>query len=126
MITMMMMMVKPLLFLLLCSLLHPIAATADNLVPERREVYDNGRIIDITHKYTPETPSGGDSENGVGQFLRLRDSMKNGSLYNGSELRKLFVHAGTHVDAPGHMFDHYFDAGFDIDTLDLGVLNGTT
>nr|XP_023924528.1 uncharacterized protein LOC112035936 [Quercus suber] len=124
MITMMMMMVKPLLFLLLCSLLHPIAATADNLVPERREVYDNGRIIDITHKYTPETPSGGDSENGVGQFLRLRDSMKNGSLYNGSELRKLFVHAGTHVDAPGHMFDHYFDAGFDIDTLDLGVLNG--
>lgn len=22
------------------------------------------------------------------------------------------------------MFDHYFDAGFDVDTLDLGVLNG--
>ena len=121
------MMVKPLLFFLLCSLLHPIAATNDNyLVPERREVYDNGRIIDITHRYTPETPSGGDSENGVGQFLRLRDSMKNGSICNGSELRKLYVHAGTHVDAPGHMLDHYFDAGFDIDTLDLGVLNGTT
>ncbi|MEI4850586.1 cyclase family protein, partial [Klebsiella pneumoniae] len=32
--------------------------------------------------------------------------------------------AGTHVDAPGHMFADYFDAGFDVDTLDLEVLNG--
>jgi hypothetical protein len=30
----------------------------------------------------------------------------------------------THVDAPGHYHDHYFDAGFDVDTLDLEVLNG--
>ncbi|KAG6588686.1 Cyclase-like protein 2, partial [Cucurbita argyrosperma subsp. sororia] len=37
---------------------------------------------------------------------------------------KLPAHTGTHVDAPGHVFDHYFDAGFDVDTLDLGVLNG--
>lgn len=37
---------------------------------------------------------------------------------------KLSVHAGTHVDAPGHLFDHYFDSGFDVDTLDLEVLNG--
>ncbi|KAI7724635.1 hypothetical protein M8C21_022774 [Ambrosia artemisiifolia] len=29
-----------------------------------------------------------------------------------------------HVDAPGHMIDEYFDAGFDVDTLDLLVLNG--
>ncbi|MEI4872710.1 cyclase family protein, partial [Klebsiella pneumoniae] len=34
------------------------------------------------------------------------------------------THTGTHVDAPGHVFDHYFDAGFDVDTLDLAVLNG--
>ncbi|MCL7039034.1 hypothetical protein MKW94_011797, partial [Papaver nudicaule] len=49
--------------------------------------------------------------------------MKNGTLFNVSEL-KLQVHTGTHVDAPGHYYDHYFDAGFDVDTLDLDVLNG--
>ncbi|KAF8404964.1 hypothetical protein HHK36_009859 [Tetracentron sinense] len=49
--------------------------------------------------------------------------MENGSLANNSEM-KMPVHTGTHVDAPGHVFDHYFDAGFDVDTLDLGVLNG--
>jgi len=37
---------------------------------------------------------------------------------------KLSVHTGTHVDAPGHVLDHYYDAGFDVDTLDLEVLNG--
>lgn len=49
--------------------------------------------------------------------------MKNGSLANVSEM-KMSVHSGTHVDAPGHVFDHYYDAGFDVDTLDLEVLNG--
>ncbi|KAK2985854.1 hypothetical protein RJ640_018720 [Escallonia rubra] len=93
-----------------------------DLVPLRREVYDNGRIFDITHKLTPETPVG-DSSEGIGQFLSLSLSMKNGSLYNFS-LMTLLVHSGTHVDAPGHVFDHYFDAGFDIDSLDLEVLNG--
>lgn len=29
-----------------------------------------------------------------------------------------------HVDDPGHMIDHHFDAGFDVDTLDHYVLNG--
>ncbi|KAK3017067.1 hypothetical protein RJ639_006998 [Escallonia herrerae] len=93
-----------------------------DLVPLRREVYDNGRIFDITHKLNPETPVG-DSNEGIGQFLSLSLSMKNGSLYNFS-LMTLLVHSGTHVDAPGHVFDHYFDAGFDIDSLDLEVLNG--
>ncbi|GAY33459.1 hypothetical protein CUMW_285590, partial [Citrus unshiu] len=37
---------------------------------------------------------------------------------------KFTTHTGTHVDAPGHFFDHYFDAGFDVDSLDLDVLNG--
>ncbi|MCE3051700.1 hypothetical protein HAX54_050536 [Datura stramonium] len=32
---------------------------------------------------------------------------------------KLPTHTGTHIDAPGHVYDHYFDAGFDVDTLDL-------
>lgn len=93
------------------------------LVPLRREVYDNGRIIDITHKFTPDTPGGEDPDEGIGEFLSLSLSMKNGSLCNFSVM-KLPVHAGTHVDAPGHVFDHYFDAGFDIDSLDLEVLNG--
>lgn len=95
---------------------------AEELIPPRREVYGSGKIYDITHKFTPETPSG-ITENGIGQFLQLAASMKNGSLYNFSEI-KLPAHAGTHVDAPGHMFDDYFDAGFDVDSLDLEVLNG--
>ncbi|XP_059647825.1 cyclase-like protein 2 [Cornus florida] len=97
-------------------------AAADDLVPVRREVYGNGRIFDISHRYSPDMPSWG-SDDGVGQFLWLPASMKNGSLANNSEM-KLPTHTGTHVDAPGHVFDHYFDAGFDVDTLDLEVLNG--
>jgi len=64
-----------------------------------------------------------DSKDGIGQFLWLPKSMKNGSIANNSEM-KLPTHTGTHVDAPGHVFDHYFDAGFDVDTLDLEILNG--
>ncbi|KAI3988454.1 hypothetical protein MKX01_026268 [Papaver californicum] len=37
---------------------------------------------------------------------------------------KFHTHTGTHVDAPGHVFDHYFDSGFYVDILDLQVLNG--
>lgn len=64
-----------------------------------------------------------ESADGLGQYLWLRASMKNGSVANFSEM-KLPVHTGTHLDAPGHVFDHYFEAGFDVDTLDLEVLNG--
>ncbi|XP_008236453.1 PREDICTED: kynurenine formamidase-like [Prunus mume] len=91
-------------------------------VPVRREVYDNGRIFDISHKYVPDMPSFG-VEDGLGEFLWLGLSMKNGSLVNVS-MMKFSVHSGTHVDAPGHVFDHFYDAGFDVDTLDLEVLNG--
>ncbi|KAL4565013.1 hypothetical protein LXL04_029094 [Taraxacum kok-saghyz] len=89
--------------------------------PIRREVYDEGRIIDISHRYHPDMPSWG-SDDGLGEFLWLPASMKNGSLANNSEM-KIPTHTGTHVDAPGHVYDHYFDAGFDVDTLDLHVLN---
>ena len=93
------------------------------LIPPRREVYGNGKIFDITHRITSSTPSG-ISDDGLGdEYLHLHDSMKNGSDYNFSII-KLHAHAGTHVDAPGHMFENYFQAGFDIDTLDLEVLNG--
>lgn len=100
-----------------CDCLEP-----DILVPVRREVYGNGKIIDITHRITSELPSY-ETMGTVGQILWLPISIKNGSLTNNSEM-KLPTHTGTHVDAPGHVFDHYFDAGFDVDTLDLEVLNG--
>ncbi|TKY50961.1 Kynurenine formamidase [Spatholobus suberectus] len=93
------------------------------LVPPRREVYEEGRIFDISHRYNPEMPVW-DSTEGLGKhFLWLEKSMKNGSRANNSVM-KLGVHTGTHVDAPGHFFDNYFDAGFDVDSLDLTLLNG--
>ncbi|KAK7343473.1 hypothetical protein VNO77_12243 [Canavalia gladiata] len=93
------------------------------LVPPRREVYDSGRIFDISHRYTPELPVW-DSKEGLGNFfLWLQESMKNGSRANNSAM-KLGAHTGTHVDAPGHFYENYFDAGFDVDSLDLTVLNG--
>uniref|UniRef100_J3MS30 Cyclase family protein n=2 Tax=Oryza brachyantha TaxID=4533 RepID=J3MS30_ORYBR len=92
------------------------------LVPERREAHGEGRILDITHYYREDMPSW-ESDGGVGQFLWLPASMRNGSRANNSEMR-LPTHTGTHVDAPGHVFQQYFDAGFDVDSLDLDVLNG--
>ncbi|KAI4295687.1 hypothetical protein L6164_035704 [Bauhinia variegata] len=93
-----------------------------DLIPPRREVYGNGRIFDISHRYVPDMPAW-ESKDSLGSFLWLLASMKNGSRANNSVM-KLPTHTGTHVDAPGHVFDHYFDAGFDVDTLDLEVLNG--
>ncbi|KAL8521828.1 hypothetical protein ACS0TY_012118 [Phlomoides rotata] len=92
------------------------------LKPLRREVYDNGEIFDITRKFSPNTPVGGSVE-GIGHFNKLLLSMKNGSDYNFSEMR-IPVHFGTHVDAPAHFYYNYYDACFDVDSLDLRVLNG--
>ncbi|KAB2043320.1 hypothetical protein ERO13_D01G007800v2 [Gossypium hirsutum] len=100
-----------------------VSAEDDNPVPVRREVYGDGRIFDVSHRYTVDMPSWG-SKDGLGQFLWLPSSMKNGSRSNNSLMKLQSVHSGTHVDAPGHMVDSYFDAGFDVDTLDLDVLNG--
>lgn len=96
--------------------------SSNDLRPLRREVYEDGQIFDITHQFNPNT-SVWDSDEGIEQLLTLLSSMKNGSDYNFSELR-LGVHAGTHVDAPGHVYEEYYDAGFDVDSLDLRVLNG--
>ncbi|XP_027112546.1 cyclase-like protein 2 isoform X1 [Coffea arabica] len=101
---------------------YGLETTTDDLIPVRREVYGDGRIFDISHRYHPDMPNWGSSD-GIGQFLWLPYSMKNNSEANNSQM-KLPTHTGTHVDAPGHVFDHYFDAGFDVDTLDLEVLNG--
>lgn len=124
-----------LLLVLSCTWVLTVSATSDAypsvsdcgvvdevVVPVRREVYGEGTIFDISHRYREDMPSFL-SDDGLGQFLWLRMSMKNGSIANVSEL-KFSTHSGTHVDAPGHMFDHYYDAGFDVDSLDLEVLNG--
>eukprot|EP00250_Pteridium_aquilinum_P001487 c11683_g1_i1 orf=118-939(+) len=79
-------------------------------------------IFDISHSLRPDLPSW-DSEHGVGTLLELVVSIANGSLANQS-LLKLGVHTGTHVDAPSHIFQEYYDAGDHVDTLDLHVLNG--
>ncbi|KAJ0228821.1 hypothetical protein HA466_0321630 [Hirschfeldia incana] len=99
-----------------------VKAPSDDLKPIRREVYGEGKIFDISHRYTQEMPVW-ESSDGVKPFLRLTTSIKNGSLSNSSEM-KLSVHTGTHLDAPGHFHDNYYDAGFDSDSLDLQVLNG--
>jgi hypothetical protein len=87
----------------------------------RLEEHGGGRIIDITHAYRPELPAPG--RDGLGAVTRLTESMANGSINNVSELR-MVVHSGTHVDAPGHMVQEHFEAGLDVDKLDLDVLNG--
>ncbi|XP_057546140.1 cyclase-like protein 2 [Amaranthus tricolor] len=94
-----------------------------NLNPLIRVFGDGGRIIDITHRITPSMPDFIARIDGLGQFIWLVQTMRNGSIANFSNM-KLPTHTGTHVDAPGHFFNHYLDAGFDVDTLDLDVLNG--
>ncbi|KAJ4810519.1 Kynurenine formamidase [Rhynchospora pubera] len=89
--------------------------------PVEIEEHGNGRIIDITHAYRPDMPKFM-SVDSLGQVVFLRESLANGSLANFSEL-KIGMHSGTHVDAPGHVFQEYYEAGFDVNTLDLDVLN---
>ncbi|XP_023759718.1 cyclase-like protein 2 isoform X2 [Lactuca sativa] len=101
---------------------YPSPYSEEELIPPRREVYGSGRIYDITHRVTSGTLSGV-SDEGIGEYLTLFQSMKNGSDYNFSII-KLPAHSGTHVDAPGHFYENYYQAGFDIDSLDLEVLNG--
>ncbi|OEL16829.1 hypothetical protein BAE44_0022152 [Dichanthelium oligosanthes] len=102
----------------------PASAGAAPAVQARRrlEEYDGGRIVDITHAYRPELPGVG--PDGLGPVVHQTMSMANGDICNLSELR-MVVHAGTHIDTPGHMVQEHFEAGLDADSLDLAVLNGT-
>ncbi|BFG41923.1 hypothetical protein CerSpe_281970 [Prunus speciosa] len=61
-------------------------SVSDVPVPVRREVYDNDRIFDISHRYVPDTQSW-DSRDGLGEFLWLGASMKNGSQANVSMMK---------------------------------------
>jgi hypothetical protein len=58
-----------------------------------------------------------DSSNERGHYLWLFKSMKNGSL--ASKEMKM----GTHVDALGHAFQEDYEVSFNVDTLDLNILN---
>ncbi|XP_010530748.1 PREDICTED: uncharacterized protein LOC104807249 [Tarenaya hassleriana] len=111
-----------LLFLSLQSLSSAVsAASPENL---RREEYRTGKIYDITHQIRQDLPSKATGDKGLGQFLWPSSRIKNGNSTNMSTM-KLTVHSVTHLDAPGHYIDrYYFDSGFDVDTLDLDVLNG--
>eukprot|EP01018_Ginkgo_biloba_P031476 Gb_33287 [translate_table: standard] len=79
------------------------------------------RILDITHAYRKDLAVGDPTE-GLGEYVTLVASMKNGSLFNSSKM-KMGVHTGTHVDSPAHFYQEYYEAGLDVDTLDLETLN---
>ncbi|KAF3329532.1 Kynurenine formamidase [Carex littledalei] len=100
---------------------NPIRPTTSTTTSD--SVPRGSRILDITHPYRVGGMPAWASSDGLGQFIWLHESMANGSLYNMSELR-MVVHSGTHVDAPGHMYQEYFEEGYDVDSLDLEVLNG--
>jgi len=80
------------------------------------------KVIDISHKYVPDLPAY-DSKSGLGNFIKLKTSIKLGDLYNFSVF-KLTTHSGTHVDAPGHFNETLFELGYDVVSLHLQTLNG--
>ncbi|XP_021887305.1 uncharacterized protein LOC110806694 [Carica papaya] len=80
------------------------------------------RIFDITHTITGDLPAW-DSVDGTGKYIWLVSSIKKGNATN-SSMFKLSTHSGTHVDAPSHFYQEYYDRGFDVTSLDLHVLNG--
>ncbi|KAJ4830718.1 hypothetical protein Tsubulata_015587, partial [Turnera subulata] len=116
-------MVRGAQILLLCSAVLTLATCTLAGIPKARtrEVYGNGRIFDITHEVNPNMPAF-ESKDGVGQFMRLVNSIKNGSRWNDGVLT-LSTHTGTHTDSPGHFYEEYYEAGYNVDTLDLDVLN---
>lgn len=79
-------------------------------------------ISSTSHIRTPNMPAFG-TDDGIGEVVWLEKSMENGSITNNSFM-KMPTHTGTHLDAPRHIFDHYFDPGFYVETLDLQLLNG--
>ncbi|XP_023759716.1 cyclase-like protein 2 [Lactuca sativa] len=113
---------KLILLMLVISYVSSSTQDGDELIPPRVDVYESGKIYDITHRVSSRTLSGIYVE-GIGEYLTLYLSMRNGSDYNFSII-KLPAHSGTHVDAPGHFYENYFEEGFDVDSLDLEVLNG--
>lgn len=61
-------------------------------------------IIDISVGLSSKTVAM-DSETGLGDFRYLMNAIDDGDFFNGSGLRDLSAHAGTHVDSPGHFIN---------------------
>ncbi|KAI5066447.1 hypothetical protein GOP47_0019071 [Adiantum capillus-veneris] len=105
-----------------CGSFEDLQPTCSFLAPPARSSSTRGTIIDISHTYREDLPSF-EEDDGVGVVIQLVASIANGSRANQSFL-KMGVHTGTHVDAPSHIFQEYFDSGDHVDTLDLYALNG--
>ncbi|KAG8650767.1 hypothetical protein MANES_07G070100v8 [Manihot esculenta] len=98
------------------------AVRNDSDPPVRGDIYSNGKIYDITHLINPKMPKWG-SPDGMGQVVTIIDDMQEGAEAYTSEM-DLPSHTGTHVNAPSHFFEDYFEQGFDTSTLSLKTLNG--
>lgn len=77
-----------------------------------------GKIYDITHRLVEGMPAYG-SAKGTGPIV---NETRGNETYYGTI--KLNTHMGTHVDSPGHLFQDLYEAGFDVDSLNLRTLNG--
>ncbi|CAL8468967.1 g8508 [Coccomyxa elongata] len=80
-------------------------------------------IIDISVGLSSRTVAM-DSETGLGDFRYLMNAIDDGDFFNGSGLRDLSAHAGTHVDSPGHFINEAYHAKKGVHQLDLDILNG--
>ena len=58
-------------------------------------------IIDISIGLGPQTVLM-DSQDGMGDFRYLRNSIDDGDFFNGSELKEFTAHAGQSLNGPGH------------------------
>ena len=59
-------------------------------------------IIDISIGLGPQTVLM-DSQDGMGDFRFLRNSIDDGDCFNGSELKDFTAHAGQLLDCPQHL-----------------------
>ncbi|CAL5221116.1 g3250 [Coccomyxa viridis] len=107
-----------LLHLSKCSVLDSIVPGSCPITPSKEK-----GIIDITVGLGPRTLLM-DSEEGMGDFRYLSNSIDEGDIFNGSMLKDFTAHAGTHVDAPGHFVNEAYHAKKGVHQLDLNILNG--
>jgi kynurenine formamidase len=81
------------------------------------------KILDITHTLREDLPIWL-GEDGLGRITAPVLSMSRGDDANVSELKLDSVHTGTHVDAPGHYVQEFYEEGLDVALLDLNILVG--
>jgi kynurenine formamidase len=81
------------------------------------------KILDIIHTLREDLPIWL-GEDGLGRIKAPVLSMSRGDDANVSELKLDSVHTGTHVDAPGHYVQEFYEEGLDVALLDLNILVG--